>query len=432
MINNEEMKIGFDSLQRIKFEQFEKDFSFIVNGEIYQTSSAVACILSPRISKCFEENMSISSYSINITDKGDFNQIIQYGEMKAINIKEEIKPYFENIMKKLGNSNEFCRFSKEFTGGISYENVFQRIKSKQELDIDFDEEVLFISSNFHDFYTKYHNAIFALDVDIIEQIISNKNLKINDEDELFDIVHNLYMKSKEYSLLFSHVLFMNLSIESIRKFNENFDINYINRSIWQSICHRLEQNVSKESKKAYQESHQEFLNNRYIIQQKQTNKRQEKIIQHLCEKFPANDHLQNIIDITSSSEYSSAHSPRYIVDPNVNVYFCSKNESNSYIRFDFKERKLLLDSYTLTSHNDSQNDHLKNWILKVSNDGVNYTEIDRHINCDLLNGKLKTATFNVSCPTPQRYILLQQTDTNWANTNYLTINKLEFSGILYE
>ena len=53
-------KIGIGNVQRIQFDKFEKAFSFIVNSKIYKTSSFVANILSPDISKMHEENMNAS------------------------------------------------------------------------------------------------------------------------------------------------------------------------------------------------------------------------------------------------------------------------------------------------------------------------------------------------------------------------------------
>ena len=259
-------QIGIENVQRIHLNKFEKDFSFIVNGKVYPTNSFVANILSPHISKMFEKNMNISYYEINPTKKGDFNRIIKYGEIRRINIEqEEERQYFLNIMKLLGNNNEFHRFSKELQEDISYENVIQRIKTKQGLNINLDEEITFLSNNFHDFNTKYPDMILELDVDTIERIISNNQLKLHEEEELFDIILKLYLKSKEYSVLFSYVIFMNLSTQSIIKFNKIFDINDINKSIWENICNRFEQDPSNKSKEAYQKTHQEFLNRRYNI-----------------------------------------------------------------------------------------------------------------------------------------------------------------------
>ena len=419
-------KIGANNIQRVHFDKFEKDFSFIVNGEVYQTNSYVASILSPNISKLFDENINISCYELNPKYQGDFNRIIEYGEMKPVHIKKGENQYFRNIMQLLGNNEEFLRFSQELQEEISFENVIERIQIKKGLDLNFDEEITFISSNFHIFYTKYPETILTLDLDIIEQIISNKRLKLLDEEELFDIVLQLYIRSKEYSLLFSYIIFLNLSTESIRKFNQNFNINDINGSIWANIRCRLEQNISTKSIKIYKKMNQEFLNNRYTV------RRYEHIIQHLSEKCNDNAHTQNIVQITASSMITDYLKVENIVEQN-NNFFGTKDEANSWIQFDFKEKKVLLDRYSLKTFNGSENDaHLKSWILEVSNDGENYKEIDRHENDDILNGRLKTATFKVSCLTPQRFVRLRQIGSNWYGSNCLLINQVEFSGFLYE
>ena len=428
---NDVPKIDIDSIQRISFDKFEKDFFFIVNGEIYNTNSFVATLLSPNISKMFEESMNISYYEINTEYSGDFNQIIEYGEMKEVKIRHEEMQYFLDILKQFGNNYTLHHFYKELQNNISYENVVQRIKTKKELNINFGDEISFISRNFHDFYSNYPEMLFTLDVDIMEQIISNEMLNLNDEEELFDIILNLYTISKEYSLLFSYVIFMNLSTKSIRKFNENFDINDINNSIWEKIRYRLEQDISNESRETYEKMHQNIFNHRYIIKKNYV-KRYEHIIQHLTEQYHGNVHLQNVVHITASSIYSESYKAENIVEQNNNI-FGTKSEPNSWIQFDFKEKKVLLDHYTLKTMNWNVNSgHLKSWILEVSNDGKNYIEIDRHENCDLLNGCLKTATFKVSCSTPQQFVRLTQIGPSWCFLNCLFLNQIEFSGFLYE
>ena len=417
----------FNDIERIDFHKFEKDFSFIVNDEIYKTNSFVANILSPNVSKMFENNVNLSYYEINTKYEGDFNQIIEYGEMKTINVKEQETQYFENIMKELGKNDEFLRFRKEFHEDISYENVIPRILIKKELNINLDKEVSFLASNFQNIYAKYPEAIFTFDVDIIEQIISNDQFKISNEDVLFDIILKLYMKSKEYSTLFSYVIFINLSKQSIQIFNENFDINDINNSIWEKIYCRLEQDISSESSIAYYKSQEDFFNKRYI-----NYRRHEHIIKHLSEQCHGNVHKNNIVDITSSSIYNNWKAENLVEENNEN--FGTSDDENSWIQIDFREKKVLFDSYTLKTINDPPNaNHLKSWILEVSNDGENYNEIDRQTNCHLLNGSLQSATFKVSCSTPQRFVRLRQNGSTWYNQSrhYIFLNQIEFSGYLY-
>ena len=345
--------------------------------------------------------------------------------MKTFDFNDEEKLYFGDVMKKLGNNNKLLQSFQENQENNSNEKIFEQIQIDEGLNNSIDEVISFISSNFHDFNIKYPEAIFKFDVDIVEQIVSNTKLKLYDEEELFDIVLKLYQKSNEYSSLFSYVIFVNLSSESIRKFNEIFDVNDINLSIWKNICKRLEHETSCEFKDEYKKTNLKFLENRYVP------KRYDDIIQQLSEKCHGNVHTKNIVNITHSSYYG--YKVQNIVKRDDGKIFATNNGSNSWIQFDFKERRVLLDSYTLKTMNwESNNTHLKSWIIEVSNDGENYIEIDRHENIDLLNGPLKTATFLVSCPTPQRFVRLRQIGPNWMGSNYLYINQVEFSGFLYE
>ena len=415
--------IAIDNIHNIQFDRLEKDFSFIVNGQVYQTNTVVATILCPYISKMLNDNINVTYYEINTEYDGDFNKIIKYGEMKPTDIEEKEKEYFAAIMNKLGNNIEFPRFSKEFQENISFENVLQRIQTKIKFNINLDEEITFISSNFHNFHKKYPNAIYSLDSIIIEQIISNRNLKLSSEQELLDIVIKLYSKSKEYSILFSYIIFINLSSKSICEFIQNFDINDINNSIWQSLCHRLELDISNESILTYIESNQELFKNRY------SGERYDYIIQHLNEQCHGD--IQNVVQITPSSIYREDLKVENIVIKDDNSYFYTRDEANSWIQFDFKERKVLLDGYTLKMYDENW-ENLKNWILEGSNDGENFQEIDKHENCDLLlTGNRKAETFKVSCLTPYRFIRLTQTGPNSRNNNFLFLNQIEFSGILY-
>ena len=409
----------FNDIERIDFHEFEKDFLFIVNGEIYQTNSFVANILSPNISKNYKEKVNTSYYEINTKHEGDFNKIIEYGEMKSINISKEERKYFIDILKQLGNRQECAQFYEELQEDISYENVINRILIKQELDIQFEEEISFISNNFDSFHTKYPESILTLDVNIIERIISNDEMKLNNEEELFDLILELYDKSKEYSILFSYVNFNNLSIESIKKFTNNFDINDINSHIWKNIRQRLEQDIS------HQKSHQDISTD--TIEKTHQN----HILKYLSEKFEGNVHTKNVVKITASS--IGIGQVENIVEEGDDKDFYTNNEPDSWIKFDFKERKVLLDRYTLKTVNWPEGSHhLKNWVLEVSDDDNNFTVIDRRENCDLLNGSLKTATFEVSHSTPARFVRLRQTGVNWFGGNRLVLTQIEFSGFICE
>ncbi|KAK8883244.1 hypothetical protein M9Y10_045895 [Tritrichomonas musculus] len=76
--------------------------------------------------------------------------------------------------------------------------------------------------------------MFQLQKVIIENIISNGNLKLQDEDMLLNFLIDLYEKDVTYGPLFEYV-----SEESLQKFIDVFDIEFMTNGIWKSICERI-------------------------------------------------------------------------------------------------------------------------------------------------------------------------------------------------
>jgi hypothetical protein len=55
--------------------------------------------------------------------------------------------------------------------------------------------------------------------------------------------------------------------------------------------------------------------------------------------------------------------PAVLVDPETANSFWTSNQTNSWISIDLIERKVLLTGYSLKSHLDSGNGHIKQWSL---------------------------------------------------------------------
>ena len=76
---------------------------------------------------------------------------------------------------------------------------------------------------------------------------------------------------------------------------------------------------------------------------------------------------------------------------------------------------------------------IKNWILEVSNDEKNWTEIDEHSNYDGLNGNNIIKTFNVKPNNFSRFVRIRQTGDYYGYPNvFLVIKSIEFYGKLSE
>ena len=165
----------------------------------------------------------------------------------------------------------------------------------------------------------------------------------------------------------------------------------------------------------------------------------EGIIAHLTRECGGNVHDKGIVNITASSVCQSAcrsFSPRNVVDPNRDLLYCSQNQKDAWITYDFKEWRVIPKRYSIkTSYGWSPGgDHLKSWVIEVSNDGDKWMEIDRRDNNSDLTGQYVTANFKIShVPSESfRFFRLRQTGPNDANSYVLAIGSLEIFGTLCE
>ncbi|KAK8875598.1 hypothetical protein M9Y10_005767 [Tritrichomonas musculus] len=142
------------------------------------------------------------------------------------------------------------------------------------------------------------------------------------------------------------------------------------------------------------------------------------------------------ITVASSSLYQGdeKYSPRNaICYQDTDVEFCTIDEANSWICFDFKNLQVALADYTIRSYNVGPNNpHPKSWVIEGSNDNDKWATLDEQKGCSFLNGKNLVYTFNLKSATSQsyRFIRMRQTDKNWYNSQHLIFNCIEFYGQL--
>ena len=143
-----------------------------------------------------------------------------------------------------------------------------------------------------------------------------------------------------------------------------------------------------------------------------------------------NVHEKGIVEITASSNsYNQCHQ---ITNYGWNDYWHTRNDENSWVRFDFKTRRVYLKSYSLKSGGWGCN-HLLHWCIEGSEDGNKWTVIDNRDTQDL-NGNYIVK--NYECHTDRtgdefyRYIRLRQTGKDSGNYSYLILSEIEFFGLL--
>lgn len=270
-----------------------------------------------------------------------------------------------------------------------------------------------------------------LPLENLEEIIKNEKLQIENEDSLMDFVLNLYKSDRNNSSLIEFVIFRNLSNEMIEKFIGLFEIEDLDQKTWESICMRLKQSVSEDETV----KDKRYISKGNLIEFKlDSNNKFNGILKYLTDKTGGNIVDNGTVSITSNS----ANNPvKYLIYFNTEDYFQYIDKSMANVLFDFKDRSVKLNKYSIhTGTWNTNNGHLRNWAIEVSNDGEKWEEIDNRSNDSSLNGCRYSATFDVQKQRNEfyRFVRLRQTGLAWcpSSSNQFEIMYIDFYGFLKE
>ena len=157
----------------------------------------------------------------------------------------------------------------------------------------------------------------------------------------------------------------------------------------------------------------------------------EGVIAHLT--LLGNRNVHENVEVTASSCLAESLPVTSVVELETRSQFCSDNRRNSWIRYDFKERRLTPTSYSITSHDGPS--FPKSWVLEVSNEGRegSWKVVDRRNDNFSLRGPFVTHNFEISNPPREsfRYDRLRQTDKNHAGQDILGLSSFEVFGRLF-
>lgn len=466
-----QFSLSSSNVKKIIFEQYEQDFTFIVNGKHYKTSRFLADFLSPIVNRYHYEDSSIDFMIININEQTEqaeqeegedyFSSFLKLSNFETTEIDEKRLSHYLEYFLKLGNIDEYFRLQPDYFSGMNVNNIVGRLKSmKQEFANEQWNECIKQALNYAS--TNFENIskddLESLDVEILESIISNDQLKLKDESSLLKFILELYSKDKKkYSILFEYVIFKNVDENTLSEFINQFDIEGMNIEIWRRICQRLisaKEETDTEEKKQMKLRYNNNGNDKYegkiIHKEHQSGNEFNGLLRYLSENSNGNIHDNGTVNITSNSIYDNNNicHPKNLVDyQNIksNYYYSKYDISDGYVCFDFKERRIQLSSYSIKTYLDGQNGrHLKNWVIEVSNDNTKWNTIDEHQNDSTLNGSRITATFNINKNSNNnnnnndkqsqfyRFIRLRQSGHNWQNDYHMLFYCIEFYGKLIE
>lgn len=441
-----DFSLGPDNLKDIPFNKYEKNFTFIINGKKHETSRFIADLFSPYVRKMHFIDETINKFYINNNELNDecFEEFLKLSSFNNFQLNSKERKLYSEYFYHLGNIEEYYRIQPECYGVLTTENAVERLisilnnslKNTDEIDrcnINFTKIIEFISIHFEEIDKE---LVKKLPIDTIEEILMSDSLIVEDEDSLMRFVLSLYEDDQKYSVLFEYVLFCNVSERLLKSFISQFDLQLINQRIWGKICSRLLRSTIQINRTNSRYCKPiENLNGIEFIPS--TGKELKGIMRFLTDKTNGNIHENKAIEITSNSIHSGYH-PKSIVDYHKSNFYHSKNEEDSFVCFDFKDKLIQLSSYSIKSHNSGKNcGNLRNWIIEISKNGVDWIEIDRHENENALNGSKIVSNFQIKNQNNEfcRFIRIKQIGCSWsgfpnAKNYYVIFDNVEFFGIL--
>lgn len=208
------LELQTDSILNVPFDNYLRDFSFIVNGKKFQTNKFISDLLSPKICQLHKTDITISEYHINTKSNGNFQKILDLLSFNQVEIIEEEIPFISEIINKLCISNININIS---IPKINLENVLELIKNHEKSDTfyskNLSQEIDFLSEHFFELNENQQREIQNLRSETIEKIVSNSKLTLLNEDQLLHFIVDLCTTNENFSFLYEYVYFVNVSKE---------------------------------------------------------------------------------------------------------------------------------------------------------------------------------------------------------------------------
>lgn len=429
MIENCQLQLQTTRISDIPLDKYPKDFTFIVNGERFETSRIIADLLSPNISRTHLIDPSINEYIINTKYQGRFERILDLLNFQSQEIEEDEIPFISEIIQNF--DNKWIKINiRSITTKLTIENVIKRVQIHERNPTFYekflDDEIEFISKNFYSiFELEYRRQeLLTLSLETLEKVLKSDNLILQTEDQLISLINDIYQKNSKYSILYEYVDFLNTSNSNIIEFITHFNIGDLTNGTWQTLQRRLYYEIVRKEKSSI---HKYYSNRVHIGYDDQVEL--DGIINFLRKN--SNYDIFGEIKVTSSSYEGENWNPKNVIlYDDCDKIFGSVDKPNQWICFDFLDHKIIPANYTLKIHSGYQ--IINSWVVEASNDNENWDVIDKQRNCCCLTDSRPSHTFKVANPNNKeyRYIRIRQTGLNNSNHNYLILESVEFYGAL--
>lgn len=187
-MENESVNFSLDvqNVNHLPFQRYEKNFTFIVNGKVYETTRIIADLLSPFIRNLHFIDETINEFSFNTkieTNPNDntdyFSDFLALSKFEIVYIDAKHRQYYSEYFNHLGNYNEYFRLHPTITDEITTKDAIDQLISiteytsiNHETKEFFDKKIRsLVKSVAVNFECIDKRKLRSLSYDIIEEII---------------------------------------------------------------------------------------------------------------------------------------------------------------------------------------------------------------------------------------------------------------------
>jgi hypothetical protein len=405
------------------FNTLPNDFNFFVGNRTFPVPKFIAIILAPPVHRALAADPTLDQFTLsNISDSDSdlFEKLIAFSCGDGLDCAKGALSGLSRLARSVENCELVEMILKLEFGdeSLSRLNAVERMILKGELGVDRSEEYDFLASNFFDISKDCWTGISA---DELKTIVSRPTLRLSNEDSLVELISTLPADASRVEVLSEvEVEFLSVfGIEEYLKLLSHFDLNECH---WRWICRRLRRDVRP------------ILSSTRFIECETIDHSPghefEGLLSHLKQL-----HGGNIRSAVSIEQSSPGYGDRYdLTNYGAQISWYTSNATNSWVRFDFKDRMVSMSSYSLKSRYDG-NCIPRSWVVEGGTNDTEWTELDRHTNDATIVGgsafhNFKCGNENRGCDRMFRYIRFRQTGLNSRNDNYLVLCNIEIFGRL--
>ena len=403
---------------------YEKDFVFVVGGVEYRCCRCQAIVVSGLVRRLLASDCCVSRVCLKVNDDmGGFKDVMDLMHGGKISITQANMSFLEACARELENDELLDSIMSFYLkDDISMSNVLDRIRIKTGCHSDYKSELDFLAQHF-----------FQLDIEILrhlsvsnlELLLTNPLLKLESEDQLYDVILSLIQENgDDYRVLFRYVEFVFLSQLKRNEFLELVFPDLVDITVWESVrsmvLHSNRPDINEIMTKA----------TRYTLTFTSDQGAFMGICRYLEDKCCGNPHEKGIIRITTTAQHCERNHPEQLIDSGRDGFtWFSRNEPNSFLQFDFQSIRVCLSQYSIRSDGYGVG-HLMSWVIEVSDDGLKWETIDQKQKTRDLNGQFIVKTYEITKQSERfvRFVRLRQTGKNSDNQNHLRLSRIEFFG----